>query len=119
MSLFQEYAQHCDRVTYCESTGINQDSLARAVAAMQKWLQVTDTMLESLEQLPEVQGEVGGAVNEPSEGPKLIETIALELQRTKHTFAEAGLAETANRINQYSARVHSALEQLQNEETDE
>jgi len=119
MSLFQEYASHCDKAVFCESTGVDEGDLARAVAAMQKWLQVTDTMLECLEHLPEVQGNVGGTVGGVSDGPKLIETIALELQRTKHTLVEAGLAETASRLNQYSARVQSALEQLKNEEADD
>ena len=111
---FERYAKRRDTQVLLESAGTNKVDLRAASRSMREWLVSTCNMLEAIAKVPEITEQLGGAsFSSNSLGERsLADELTLEFQRVKCILQEIGLDDLMSRINQHSARIEAASEQL-------
>jgi len=110
---FYEYSRTRDQDLFFEDAGFKKEDVVGAAKAMQEWVAATEKLVAALDQVPVAYGELGGGAASPKVSADVSEQqIALEVQRARYVVQEANLPDLLDRLNQYSARISTALENL-------
>ena len=110
---FNDYAKKRNSETLLESAGTNKNDIRAAAKAMKNWVESTAHMIDCLQKVPEMQGELGGMIASNHLGERTLESeIAMEVQRARYVVAESSLDEIADRLNQFASRISSGIDRL-------
>jgi hypothetical protein len=109
--MFENYVKGRDQQVFFESAGFDKSDVASASEAMRKWVVATQELIEAVDRVPETTSDLFGPESQLSETP-LEQEIAIEVQRVRHTMAEANLSDLLDRVNQFAARINSACENI-------
>ena len=110
---FESYVRKRNTQVLLEAVGTNKGDLRAASKAMKEWILSTYNMLERIEKIPEISGELGGSVQHNSRGEHTLENeVTLEVQRVRYVLQDANLLDLMERVNQHCARIESASDRL-------